>query len=158
MTLKLISTGLVVFAGVVYNPAIVSPRTQKAEAADHRPDPRLEAIRTFFQKFDCPAAEYSMEFLKAADDYALDWRLLPSISYIESTGGKTARNNNLFGWDSGRAWFPTPSAGIQEVGYRLAYSALYRDKDLDGVLSTYNPDMEYASKVKSVMRRIAPFE
>ena len=44
------------------------------------------------------------------------------------------------------------------VGYRLAYSTLYRDKDLDGVLTTYNPDADYARKVKSVMRQIAPNE
>ena len=87
----------------------------------------------------------------------LDWRLLPSLSYIESTGGKAARNNNFFGWDSGRAEFATPSAAIHEVGYRLAHSVLYRDKDLDALLSTYNPLPEYAQKVKSVMRQIAPW-
>ena len=31
-----------------------------------------------------------------------------------------------------------------------------KDKDLDGVLATYNPNAEYAQKVKSVMRRIGP--
>jgi hypothetical protein len=84
--------------------------------------------------------------------------LLPSISFIESTGGKAARNNNMFGWDSGNAEFATLAEGINVVAYRLAHSELYRDKDLDGVLATYNPDVEYAQKVKSVMRRIAPVQ
>jgi hypothetical protein len=88
----------------------------------------------------------------------LDWRLLPSISYVESTGGKSARNYNFFGWDSGKAQFTSPSEAIHEVGYRLTHSALYRDKDLDEVLTTYNPDASYAEKVKSVMRQIAPTE
>ena len=75
---------------------------------------------------------------------------------IESTGGKAARNNNLFGW--GQQEFATPTAGIHEVGYRLAYSSLYKDKDVDGILRTYNPDPDYPQRVKSVMREIAPTE
>jgi hypothetical protein len=97
-------------------------------------------------------------FLEAADDYKLDWRLLPSLSYVESSGGKSARNNNIFGWNSGRAQFSSPAAGIHTVGYRLAHSRPYRNKGLDEVLFTYNPNPEYAAIVKSVMRRIAPTE
>jgi len=156
---KLMSGGLAVFAGMVSLPVGVSPRQVLATPApSHRGDPRLETLRAFFRKSDCPAERYSQVFLEAADDYDLDWRLLPSISYIESTGGKAAPNNNLFGWDSGRAQFPTPTAGIHAVGYRLAHSDLYKDKNLDQLLVTYNHNAGYARKVKSVMRRIAPSE
>jgi hypothetical protein len=157
--IRLVTGGLAVFAGVVSMPFTVAPlNAPKTPTADYKTDPRMTALSTFFQKGACPAVQYVREFLDAADRYALDWRLLPSISFVESTGGKSARNNNLFGWDAGRAQFSTPTAGIHEVGYRLATSALYRDKDLDGVLSTYNPDASYAEKVKSVMRQIAPTE
>jgi len=154
--IRMLSSGFVVFAGMVSIPIAVAPQGPERPSADHRKDPRLEVLRSFFQKRDCPAIQYVEEFLAAADIYDLDWRLLPSLSYVESTGGKAARNNNIFGWDSGRAQFSTPTAGIHEVGYHLANSALYRDKDLDGVLNTYNPDVEYAQRVKDVMRRIAP--
>jgi len=137
-------------------PIAVAPQGEAEPVADYREDPRFEKLRSFFHKADCPAQEYTSAFLEAADRYDLDWRLLPSLSYVESTGGKAARNNNLFGWDSGRAEFSTPSAGIHAVGYRLANSILYKDKDLDSLLNTYNPLPEYAQKVKSVMRRIAP--
>jgi len=122
--------------------------------ADHR----LAQLQAFFGKSDCPAKEYSDDFLVAADRNNLDWRLLPSISYVESTGGKSAKNNNMFGWDSGRATFPTARQGIHEVGYRLKHSHLYRSKNLDQMLATYNPDGEYAQKVKSVMAQIAPVQ
>lgn len=155
---KLLSSGLVL-AGVVSLPIAVSPwQSQTTPVPQSRKDPRLETLRSFFHKFDCPAVEYSSEFLEVADDNGLDWRLLPSISYVESSGGKAARNNNLFGWDSGRAEFTTPEEGIHEVGYSLAHSELYKDKDLDGLLATYNPVAEYVAKVKSVMRQIAPSE
>src|SRR5262249_47520200 len=125
---------------------------------DYRSDPRLSLLRKFFLKRDCPAWKYAHVFLEAADDYKLDWRLLPSISFVESTGGKAARNNNLFGWENGDASFHTPAAGIHRVGYRLAYSGLYKDKNLDELLVTYNPNEEYVQKVKAVMRRISPRE
>lgn len=156
---KLFFSGFVVFAGTVSLPMAVSPRMgQSIPAADYQNDPRLERIRTFFARLDCPAWKYAATFLEAADDYALDWRLLPSLSYIESTGGKAARNNNMFGWNSGRARFSTPRAAIHIIGFNLAHSERYRDKDLDALLTTYNPNAEYAAKVKSVMRRIAPSE
>ena len=152
---KLLSGGLVMF-GVASIPVQPSPRpAQPATAHEHRCDTRLTSLRHFFNKSECPAEEYASEFLEVADQYALDWRLLPSISYVETTGGKASRYNNLFGWDSGRAHFANPEAAIRSVGSRLAHSSLYRAKSLDEILTVYNPAGDYARKVKSVMRRIA---
>ena len=155
---RLLSSGLVVFAGVV-SPVVVSHRqADPPQPPEHRQDRRFETLRRFFQKFDCPAQHYSGAFLEAADRNDLDWRLLPSLSYVESTGGKAARRNNIFGWDSGRAEFASPSESIQRVADRLGHSDLYRDKDLDSILATYNPSVEYGQKVKAVMRRISAGE
>ncbi len=153
---KLLSGGLAVFAGIVSIPTAFSLRqTPNVPVRDYSSDPRLQSLRLFFEKTASPALAYSKAFLEAADRYALDWRLLPSISYVESSGGKAALHNNLFGWDSGRAHFPSPTAGIHTVGYRLAHSDLYRNKGTDEILATYNPNEEYAVKVKRVMQRIA---
>ena len=149
--LKLLPSGLVLVAGMLAPPSAVAPHAQERPA-----DYRFHLIRKFFQKSDCPAQSYAQAFLDASDRYDLDWRLLPSLSYIESTGGKAARNNNLFGWDGGRAEFASPVAGILEVGNRLANSSLYKDKELDELLATYNSSEDYGRKVKSVMRRIGP--
>lgn len=153
----LFSSGLV-FAGMVSLPYVSHQPAVGTPTPDVREDHRLNVLQKFFGKADCPAGKYSAHFIEAADDYDLDWRLLPSISYVESTGGKMARHNNFFGWDSGRAKFSSPVAAIHAVGYRLAHSRLYRGKDLDSLLATYNPNAEYAGKVKSVMRRISPSE
>ena len=152
---RVLSSGLLVLAGAV------GISRQQALPAPWRvlpDDGRLAVLRHFFQKFDCPAEAYAEEFLSAADSYSLDWRLLPSISFIESTGGKTAQNNNMFGWNNGRTQFDSPSAGIYAVGYQLANSTVYRHKDLDRVLRIYNPRRTYAKSVKSVMQQIAPLE
>jgi hypothetical protein len=159
--MKLITSGMFV-VGMASVPVALSPRPVPAQipipAPEYRNDPRLETLRNFFHNSDCPAEQWSADFLAAADYNDLDWRLLPSLSYIESTGGKTARFNNLFGWDSGKAQFSTPVEGIHTVGYRLSHSDLYRHKELDKILATYNSDADYGRKVKSVMRRIAPTE
>jgi hypothetical protein len=156
---KLFSSGLVMFAGMVSIPsAPIGTAVQHVPAPDYRQDPRFDSLKKFFQKFQCPAWKYAHVFLEAADDYNLDWRLLPSLSYVESTGGKSARNNNIFGWNSGLAKFASPEAGIHTIGYRLAYSGRYKNKGLDELLMTYNPKAEYVAMVKSVMRRIAPTE
>ncbi len=150
-------TGGIFLLGAVSLPVVMSPSQAKWHPiSDYRCDPRLETLRKFFHQGDCPAEHLSAVFLEAADAYSLDWRLLPSLSFVETTGGKNAHNNNMFGWDSGRAKFTSPAAGIHAVGYRLANSDTYRGKGLDRLLATYNPNPDYVRAVKSVMRSIAP--
>jgi hypothetical protein len=119
-------------------------------------DPRLIRIRQYFLERDCPAHQYAEDFIRAADRHELDWRLLPSISMIESTGGKEARNNNMFGWDNGNVRFSTNRDGIHRVASRLAESRYYKGKTLDQTLRTYNPVGEYGKKVKLVMAQLGP--
>jgi len=145
--------------GMASLPVVLSPQQiHRTQSPDYRLDPRYAALRQFFDKGSCPASQYAGEFLDVADTYTLDWRLLPSISFVESTGGKAGRNNNIFGWDSGRAAFSSASACIHSVASSLATSVLYRNKDVDGKLKTYNGSEGYVRKVKEVMRRIAPVE
>lgn len=156
---KLISKGVVVFAGVVSAPTPIThqfPASVPMAATVAITDPRLDILQDFFGRSAAPAAGLAHIFLQVSDTYGLDWRLLPSISWVESGGGRTARNNNLFGWDAGRAEFQSMAAAIQAVAYCLANSNLYKHKSLDEILATYNPNEEYAGKVKSVMRSIAP--
>jgi hypothetical protein len=121
-----------------------------------RPDARTIRLRSFLVKLHCPAADFAQDFIEAADDNHLDWRLLPSISVIESGGGKTARNNNMFGWKNGNQIFPTLRAGINQVAFKLGKTLPYRDRDLVGKLRIYNPDGNYARVVLDVMNRISP--
>ncbi|MGH9662444.1 MAG: hypothetical protein ACRD96_28100 [Bryobacteraceae bacterium] len=144
--------GCAISASPVANPELPCVRSGYAD------DPRLGALRRFFAHGDRPAQHLGVDFLRAADAYKLDWRLLPSISLVESGGGREARNNNMFGWNNGDTSFATMDAGIHVVASRLAHSKLYRDKELDGILRTYNPDARYARVVKSVMARISPAE
>jgi len=119
-------------------------------------DPRLIRIRQYFIERDCPAHQYAEDFILAADRHELDWRLLPSLSMIESTGGKEARNNNMFGWDNCDVRFDDHRQGIYHVASRLAESKFYKGKSLDQALRTYNPRRAYGKKVKLVMAQLGP--
>ncbi len=117
-------------------------------------DPRLSRLKKFFSDRDCPLKDSAGDFLLAADQNALDWRLLPSISMIESSGGKDYTNNNVFGWDSCKEHFPSVRAGIHYVAAQLGKSSRYRDKDVRAKLQLYNPLPEYPGRVQAVMRAI----
>jgi hypothetical protein len=122
-------------------------------------DPRTERLRCFFSSLHCPIFNMAEDFVHAADDNHLDWRLLPSISVIESSGGKAYRNNNIFGWGLGGPLpFPSIRAGLNMVAFKLGQSALYRDLDVPGKLRVYNPNANYPGKVMDVMNRISRVE
>jgi hypothetical protein len=156
LRVRSLSRKIVVVAGLLAQ----APGTDSASLLplSHEEDPRLVRLREFFVKYDSPAHTLAADFLAAADGYGLDWRLLPAIALIESGGGRDCRGNNIFGWDSGRKGFPTIRAGIHTVAQRLAESKLYRDKDLTGILRTYNTSAQYTRKALSLMEKLGPAE
>lgn len=141
------------FAGLLAAPAAVSVQQYKAPPPKTN-DPRLSRLQKFFGDRNCPLRDLARDFLLAADQNHLDWRLLPSISIIESSGGKDYKNNNVLGWGSAKSKFPSVRAGIQYVAAQLAKSKRYKGKDTDNKLRTYNPVPLYGQRVKAVMRAI----
>ena len=156
---KLMSKGLVMVAGLLAVPGAKDLDQQLAEVAylqEVDKDPREARIAEFMDGFGAPASQYAEDFVEAADQNSLDWRLLPSIAIIESGGGKNCRNNNIFGWQNCDRKFPSVQYGIHLVAKYLSSSKLYRRKSLDELLSTYNPAQEYRLRVKSVMEMLGP--
>lgn len=147
-----ITKGLVLLAVSFVPPTEIKP--QELKGLTTLSDRRLLRIKTFFRKRLCPAHEYAADFLAASDKQKLDWKILPSIAFIESTGGKVFSNNNIFGWDSCRHRFPSVIAGIHTVADHLANSPLYRDKSIDEKLKTYNAQPHYRIAVKKVMAQL----
>ncbi|MCS7025793.1 MAG: hypothetical protein NZV14_13410 [Bryobacteraceae bacterium] len=136
--------------------------TQEASApwtqSVFRKDPRLIRLERFFRKYSCPITPLSRDFLQAADAYQLDWRLLPSIAFVESSGGKNYRNNNIFGWGNAEIPFPSVRDGIYAVAERMANARPYQGKRLEQFLATYNPHEGYPDRVKAVMVELGPIE
>jgi hypothetical protein len=139
---------------------ISKPKAEVAGVFNSRPktDPRTVRLKKFLGKLKCPVAYLAEDFVRAADDNHLDWRLLPSIAIIESGGGKAyiREKNNIFGWGGGEIYFTSVQAGVQQVAYELGRGSLYRRHNSLGKLHLYNPDENYAQQVLAVMRRISP--
>jgi hypothetical protein len=117
-------------------------------------DNRYDKLETFFQSFGCPAPHYVSEYLGAADSYAIDYRLLPAISVLESTCGVYQRLNNRWGWDSARKGFSSFRAGLQYIARQLSQGRFYRNKSLEEKVHMYNPNPQYARQVQKLMLKI----
>ena len=153
--MKLMRGIVAVLLFLAATPAIGPSELPERLCKNYEADPRLGRLVSFFEAYECPARDHAEEFLFAADLHGLDWRLLPSIAFVETGAGKTARGNNLFGWNSGRSEFPSVPHGIHWVAWRLSSSKLYAGKTTEAVLRTYNPHPRYAGLVKLVMKRLA---
>jgi hypothetical protein len=117
-------------------------------------DPRSVRLEAFFKAYDCPAPLHVNEYLRAADSHALDYRLLPAISLVESTCGAFERMNNRWGWDSTQSGFPSVQAGIEFIAAQLAENPSYKGKSVKEKLFTYNPYPQYVRQVQRLMREI----
>lgn len=154
--MRTLSKSFFVVAGLLSQAPTVDPAMLTPSHYDG--DSRLVRLREFLLKHDSPVHCLASEFLVAADNNGLDWRLLPTIAIVETGGGRTQTRNNVFGWDSGRQGFPSVRAGIHTVASRLANSRLYRGKDLAGILRTYNRRKIYANTVLALMKTLGPTE
>jgi len=143
-------------AGLLASPAVAETDSIPAEPIS-RMDPRWILVKQFFLENNSPAHVYTGDFLIAADTNGLDWRLLPSLSIVESGGGKDPRNNNIFGWANGKQRFHSMRESIYQVAFKLKNSVFFRGKtSLDQILWTYNPQHEYTVKVRRLMARLGP--
>jgi hypothetical protein len=156
---------LLIIAGVVALPVAVrfdSTASAKPNLVTPmkpaKQDARTLRLTNFLARLHCPVANMAEDFVHAADDNHLDWRLLPSIAVIESGGGKAYKGNNIFGWNGGEEVFPTIRAGLNQVAYRLGRSPIYQHRDSLQKLLLYNPSDTYADMVLNVMRRISPID
>jgi hypothetical protein len=123
-------------------------------------DKRVEILRDYFSKYNCPLLDNVEVFIEVADENGIDWRLLPAISMQESTCGKFQRFNNPFGYGYYR--FDNFDDSIRFVGSAVAgndpneraYNSANRDSER--ILWIYNGGVnpEYPAEVMRIMDEI----
>lgn len=147
---RMLSTGFLLWAGALAVPKVPVSNPYVTEPPC-LPDARVARLESFLASYQSPIAPLAADFIAAADLHDLDWRLLPSIAMVESSGGKYFANNNIFGWDSCRTGFASVRDGIYAVAARLANSELYRGKEIAQILRVYNPAPDYHTRVTRFM-------
>src|SRR3989344_9215484 len=70
-------------------------------AVDAAPDNRVKILEEFLKQYNSPLVPHAVDFVKYADEYDLDWKLVASISGLESTFGKAIPYNSYNGWGWG---------------------------------------------------------
>lgn len=128
---------------------------------------KAEAIDSYFESRNMPLSGYGMKMIEEAEKNNLDWRLIPAISVIETTGGKfMCKNpkapNNPFGWGSCKFGFESIDIAIETIAKNLGgnnpkTAKFYAGKDIEGILKSYNPPSvvpDYSTKVMKVMELI----
>ena len=137
--------------GVMACAAVASDNTLPVS---NKADPRGARLEAFFKAYDCPSPLHVEEYLRAADSHALDYRILPAISLVESTCGAFEKMNNRWGWDSAQSGFPSVPAGIEYITGQLAENPHYKGKTTQEKLFTYNPYPQYVRQVEQLMQQI----
>ncbi len=122
-------------------------------------------IDKYLSDRDMPLAGYGAKMVEVAYENDLDPYLIPAIAIRESTGGiygcKT-HDNNYWGWASCKVGFETMDIAIEKIGLHLSgkhpkTASYYKNKDVKGILQTYNPPSvvpQYANQVMAIMTKI----
>jgi hypothetical protein len=126
----------------------------RPQPVTYEPDPRADRLNAFFRAYNCPKPHHVQDYIRAADIYGLDYRLLPAISVRETTCGLAERDNNRWGYHPGRRTFPSIGEGINFLARQLAEHPPYAGKSLRQKLFTYNPRPSYPAEVERLMRQI----
>lgn len=114
----------------------------KTEFQDNSFDYRVKNLTNFLARYNSPLASYASDFVNFADQYGLDYRLVPAISGTESTFGKHIpyKSFNAYGWANGEYKFTSWPNSIQIV------SSTLREKYID----------KGAPTISKIARRYAP--
>ena len=134
--------------------AVFMPTGSPSDVSQPPLDSRILKVDAFFESYGCPLPHHAGEYVRAADLYQIDYRVLPAISLLESTCGAFQRGNNHWGWNSAQTRFASVADGIDFITRQLALGDPYRDRDLDAKLFSYNPTAAYVRAVKRLIDEI----
>lgn len=92
----------------------IVPAEMFMDAVDLEKERKIETYLRV-NRGNAPLSKYARTFVEVANKYELDYRLLPAIAVMESSGGKSNfKPYNAWGW--GRSTFASFEEGIEAVG------------------------------------------
>ncbi len=155
---------LVVAAFLIFTPQVLAASEAVSSASfatvENR-NFRIEELRQFLAAYDSPLESFAADFVRAADKYDLDWRLIPAITGVESTFGKAIPfgSYNAYGWVNGAYYFKSWEDSIEIVAKTLRENYLNRGADtVEKIAPIYAPpSTTWAWKVQYFMEKMANF-
>jgi hypothetical protein len=126
--------------------------------SDGKIDYRVTILGNFLEQYNSPLAPYAKDFIAYADEYNIDWRLVPAISGVESTFGKRIPSNsyNAYGWANGNYSFKSWEDSIKIVSKTLREKYYDRGANTVGKIARIYapPSTTWAWKVNYFMNKI----
>ncbi|KKQ34249.1 MAG: hypothetical protein US51_C0046G0002 [Microgenomates group bacterium GW2011_GWA2_37_6] len=142
-----------------------SSATLELTIEQNNPDNRAQILRGFLLQYDSPLADNAEDFVRTADEYNLDWRLVASISGLESTFGKNIPYNSYNGWGWGVYGdnvirFATWTEGIETIskGLRERYLKDKPESDPYFIGPTYAASPTWAQRVSFFMNKMEEYK
>lgn len=131
----------------------------KPKIEDIYADPeKVAKLEKYLRRRGSPLADYAQYIVLKADEYGIDYRLVASISIVESSGClHTYRPNNCWGWggQEGAATFASLEQGIDTVSRGMARYYANGATTPYAMESSYCPPCTtWGAKVSSVMSAI----
>lgn len=81
-------------------------------------DPRVDSVAALLAGM--PLSGYALQLVQTADAYGIDWRLMPVIAILESSGGAAACGGNAWGYARCQVRFASFDEGMHAVAATLA--------------------------------------
>lgn len=128
-------------------------------------DTRSIILREYLRLYNSPLAEYSDVFVKKADQYDIDWKLLVAISGVESTFGQQVPYNCNNAWGYGiygniTTCFASYDEAIDVISksIRENYLNKWGARNVYEIGRIYAASPTWASRVDRFMEKITAFE
>jgi hypothetical protein len=121
-------------------------------------DTRADKLGAYLQSKGSPFADHAADFIAAADRFDLDWKLLPSISGVESGFGHALvpGSYNAWGWGGGyirfASWTDAINTIAQSLREKYANHGLITPQEIGPVYAP--PSYTWASNVQMYMNQI----
>jgi hypothetical protein len=176
MLKKLLVFGLTIFflstisvQKVEAEPVVSKQPEQRMTIVAKAADPRVLILEKYLAQFNSPLKEHAGDFVRYADEYDLDWKLVASIAGLESTYGKRIPGGHAPEFSSYNAWgwgvygdqalgFQSWTDGIQTVSKGLKEDYISR-----GLTDPFLMNRRYAAsptwgvRVDFIMKQIDTF-
>ena len=127
-------------------------------------DERVVKLRTFLNSQNSPMAKDAEAFVKYADQYNLDWKLVVSIAGLESGYGKHVPAGSYNGWGWGYSngtvmHFSSWEEGIEAVSKGLRQNYIDRGaNDVYAIGRIYAASPTWATRVQYFMNKLETFD
>ena len=170
-TLTLVVIALSILAGLPnfkYDAVLAEPvptlevAAVQAEISAEEADARVLKLSAYLESKNSVLSPYAVDFVRAADKYGLDWRLLVAISGVESGFAKiyVRGTYNSWGWGGGYINLGSWENAIEVISKALNenYATKWKAKTVEEIGPIWAEDPNWSKKVNLYLNQIDKFQ